>query len=1194
MLDSNLELDDISARFLASEKAKISPEQQLKDLFKRNGISDDQPKGDGSIVTPMPSSSPSPQASPGSDKGYLSDVGTQALVGPVVATQELLNSFVDAGNWIESNGKKFGLFDSNYIPDDFQFDFADKNLPKADTLPGKFAREMAQFALPFLGGMKAIKGIKYLKNIGKIPQGVIVGSGVNLANLDPHEERLSNFINQSGWGNIVTEYLAADPKDSAMEGRFKNAIEGALTGVAGEAFFASVKALKGIRWFKKGPEQVIEGQMDAGPSTIASMELGGPKQTVDDVGEVVAKDAVDGPPSNKDVADAVRQEMEVTDVEGSSMYAADDIQKNLGRLEKSKAKPPKAPTEANPPGAMLGQAPENTKDIGLDVINESTKEVSERLRLDKYDLVNNADKVISTIEKKFAGSIDEARRGTIKETEMRLLAEETGLSVEDVLKRGIGETWSAEKIRAAREVYTGVANHVTGYLDKVITGKATEKELGEFIESFNVFRQYHEQVMGLRAESGRALQAWKSFADMPDGIRMDAIRQQITALGSREGLEDVAMALKQAMGKSKNKTEALARVASISRFTNFKDAAYSTWYNLLLSNIKTLSANVISNTVAQTMRVGEKLAGTTFSQLSSDSEKIAFKELAANYAGMLQGSVDGLKIAWETMRTGMSHFGPSKAGLDVLDSKNIRYMDDVQRSWINFLVPSNYLEATDGFFKAVTYRSELNGRAVREGLSLGLSGERLNKYVQKAVQNPSEELHLAALKEAQTYTFTNPLTAGAKNIDDFVKNTPGMRVIVPFRRTLLNLGQFSLNRNPLGLVLPNSRLREELAMGGPTARLAQAKVALGSTIMGTFAMWAMEGKITGQGPLNPQARREREMTGWRPYSYKIGDTYYSYAKIDPIRTMAGMAADFADFAGQRMDDKDYPNDEVALTAVFLAMEGATPGFLLEGFSLLSDAINGDGSSSAARRLVENLATGPLPGGLLRQMQRSHGDNVKRDTTADPNSTNKTWDEIVNRIYASLPGGGKDMPEAMNVWGETIHYDPGWGPDIASPITTSKEDKSPIAKEIIRLGMTQGQIKPILKVGERDLLITMPPRVIQEKIGPARVSIKLSPKEYAEFVKMSAGIGLDGFEPLKQYLNDQAKNGYPDAPGNTDSDHTRRLFIAKTVQKYRDAAQKQLKMKVSSVWDKFEGAMETVPNLYMESTQDVQDDEGDEE
>ena len=76
---------------------------------------------------------------------------------------------------------------------------------------------------------------------------------------------------------------------------------------------------------------------------------------------------------------------------------------------------------------------------------------------------------------------------------------------------------------------------------------------------------------------------------------------------------------------------------------------------------------------------------------------------------------------------------------------------------------------------------------------------------------------------------------------------------------------------------------------------------------------------------------------------------------------------------------------------------------------------------------------------------------------------------------------------MNLWGEPIILEGGWGPDLLSPVYTSTDKKDKLADEIVRLNLNPG----------------MPRRTIN--------GVELSTKQYNEFV------GFAG-QPARQVLD----------------------------------------------------------------------------
>ena len=148
---------------------------------------------------------------------------------------------------------------------------------RSKTMAGDIATSLVQFAVPFgvigkgisvagkaaragkLTGVtgKAAKALtKGGKKAGKFTDVKVTGLlGAELATdfavFDGQEQRLANLLTESDnpiFNNAVTQYLAADPDDSELEGRLKNVIEGQLVGLglAGlfKGFTAGLDAIK--------------------------------------------------------------------------------------------------------------------------------------------------------------------------------------------------------------------------------------------------------------------------------------------------------------------------------------------------------------------------------------------------------------------------------------------------------------------------------------------------------------------------------------------------------------------------------------------------------------------------------------------------------------------------------------------------------------------------------------------------------------------------------------------------------------------------------------------------------------------------------------------------------------------------------------------------------------------------------------
>src|SRR5690606_38298008 len=72
-----------------------------------------------------------------------------------------------------------------------------------------------------------------------------------------------------------------------------------------------------------------------------------------------------------------------------------------------------------------------------------------------------------------------------------------------------------------------------------------------------------------------------------------------------------------------------------------------------------------------------------------------------------------------------------------------------------------------------------------------------------------------------------------------------------------------------------------------------ARMMIGTGFGAAIYEGALKGHITGSAPTDPKKARLLYADGWKPYSIKIGDTYYSYKRLDPFATTLGVAADMA-------------------------------------------------------------------------------------------------------------------------------------------------------------------------------------------------------------------------------------------------------------------------------------------------------------
>ncbi|MEW6121300.1 MAG: hypothetical protein AB1698_01705 [Pseudomonadota bacterium] len=203
---------------------------------------------------------------------------------------------------------------------------------------------VAQFAAGMVGLGKLLKAGQALRvggallapasKIGKVALESAKAATVGAVAFDPWEERLSNLVEQyPSLSNPVTRYLAADPNDSAAEGRLKSVVESLGMDVALLGAFKAFKLLKAgdreaaVTALDEVKLPSTEAPTEAAPNISAvtdsplpqdnrpSVALGAPANDAGDGGMAVAQGnaarAVDPPTSYPPAQDARQSDVGV-------------------------------------------------------------------------------------------------------------------------------------------------------------------------------------------------------------------------------------------------------------------------------------------------------------------------------------------------------------------------------------------------------------------------------------------------------------------------------------------------------------------------------------------------------------------------------------------------------------------------------------------------------------------------------------------------------------------------------------------------------------------------------------------------------------------------------------------------------------------------------------------------------------------
>lgn len=641
------------------------------------------------------------------------------------------------------------------------------------------------------------------------------------------------------------------------------------------------------------------------------------------------------------------------------------------------------------------------------------------IRLDNLNTPDSVNEVIRQIAAENGEFLSE-RRGVITDAEVIDLADALGMDAGTLDKRKIGEAFNAEQIVAARKLLVKSGVELKQLMQKAATG--TDADVMAYAAARDQFIMIQRQVSGATAEAGRALRAFRKLEGQEDAQLMASLIQEETGRTLNQLKQEAAR------GAQLDTTAKVAKFMNDSQKPTFADMILEFWINSLLSGPKTHVKNMLGNTFVAINSVAETAIASGVGKVLGSADRVHLNEAKARFFGITQGAKEGISAAKAIMDSEDAIAMTSHT----VEKANKKSIPGTAGKIVR--LPGRALAMEDELFKAIGYRQELNALAYREANKAGLTGDAFNAKVAELVTSPPEAMMETAKKNAEYQTFTNSLGPTGRAIQNFANSHFLAKFLVPFIRTPVNLLKFAGERTPLAPLSKN--IRATLTGPDTVARDTQiARMALGTSITVAAAALAMEGSITGGGPSDTKQRAALRMTGWSPYSVKVGDMYYSYNWLDPFATIGGITADMSDIV-KFGEAKDEEIGAIASDLMGSLVKSAASKTSLRGISsFLQMASDPDRYGEG---YISSFAAGFVP--------------------AFVGQTNQILDPVVRRaetpldaMKAKIPGLSQDLLPRRDVWGNEMVREGALGPDIASSIYESAVSDDPVNKAMIESG-----------------------------------------------------------------------------------------------------------------------------------------------
>jgi hypothetical protein len=632
----------------------------------------------------------------------------------------------------------------------------------------------------------------------------------------------------------------------------------------------------------------------------------------------------------------------------------------------------------------------------------------------------------------------EARRlhlgGDIEQ--VKRLADDLGRDEEYFLRRWEpGTTFAPEDIWQIRKLHANAAENVVNLSRLARDGD--EFAMQEAAIAYQRFQQFEAILQGSATEWGRTGAIFnevisteaRNAAIQSIERKFGGILQPKEFFAMMAALDDPRMVRKFAREAEKVKTGKMLVEA---------------WQSALLTSPDTHVANIVGgliNTLMSTPEsIGASLVGKARQAVFGGEDPVATRAAAARIGGMLQGAVDGFRLAAQAYKT------ESAPGIQTRDVHQ-----HIPDAWGGKVIRTalRALLAEDTFFKNTNKHMALTEMAIDEAIKRKLSGAEYSTFIRNYINNPPAHVASKANAVGSYYTFNSDLGKMGNAILQFKESHPLAAVIMPFVRTPINIIKQGFERSPLGLIYAANGARTG-ALKGKELDMAISRATIGSGVM-AYATWlAYEGRISGQGPMDGGLRAAITDTGDQPVSVRIGDQYHSFSRIQPIGMILGLAADQAQLVREwedsvrsgRRDEADNPYPEALWRSAQYATWAMTKNMLQGSFvtqlNNLFDAMTAPDRN--LQRFVNTTAGSVIPTVVARIAQGT--DPIVRDPGT-----------MAEAVAARIPGETDKAQPMLNRFGEARRREGGLLETLFSPSRRTKAKDDPVYNEIAKLGIS---------------------------------------------------------------------------------------------------------------------------------------------
>lgn len=514
-----------------------------------------------------------------------------------------------------------------------------------------------------------------------------------------------------------------------------------------------------------------------------------------------------------------------------------------------------------------------------------------------------------------------------------------------------------------------------------------------------------------------------------------------------------------------------AQLVKVGYLANPRTMLRITAGNTLMAGTEQFVTRPLAAALDYTMAVARS-AATGFSVPPSQFREINLPSVAGVTFGV-KGFQASLAKGLQVMRTGVD---PEQLSQQ-FDARRTNFGNPtVNRALHSFF---DFVGAMHGVWYGMAYNLSLFNSAEVAAIREGLTGKARTDRVNQLLANPTDEMHVRALEEAQYAAFRNKTVLGdvatrikstlrtAGTSKSEIAKTPRLaaakrvtgqslygvsELLMPFVQMPTAIAGVALDYSPVGFVkaLALELPKETRTQGQLALRLARAGTGTAATFALGYAL-AKAGKLTGSPPASKAEKDEWDAEGKQPNSILVNGRWVSLKWGEPVTLPAILGANI--YHAQVTHPED--TGAGALVGQTLADEGKSLSELpmLTGIKAVNDAL--EDPERSASRAVTSLV--PIPS-LVGQVA----------SAIDP--TARQAHGVGQQLASRIPGLSQTLPPKLDQFGRPIPRNDGGVPGAAESLFDITQSRAAhgdaVTQEIDRLRAFPGMPSPTAHVMRR--------------------------------------------------------------------------------------------------------------------------------